>query len=187
MSALCGWCLRTARDHRQPGAIARVADQIGINRESLRNLVRQAEIDGGLRPGMTTAEQLRIAELERENRELRRATPPDPGLPDELKTQVRQVMTTGTAATRKALLRELVAEIRVEDRHTIRPWFWVPDGTLTANRQVTPESPVRNLADQVDPTYLLEQVGAFVPAAGPRKTVGHQSPPVQSGSTKRGQ
>jgi transposase len=33
---------------------------------------RQAEIDGGLRPGVTTQEQQRIAELERENRELRR-------------------------------------------------------------------------------------------------------------------
>jgi transposase len=55
------------------GAIARVADQLGINRESLRNWVRQAEVDGGQRPGVTTPEQRRIAELERENRELRRA------------------------------------------------------------------------------------------------------------------
>ena len=35
--------------------------------------VKQAEIDHGRRPGITTAEQQRIAELERENRELRRA------------------------------------------------------------------------------------------------------------------
>jgi transposase-like protein len=35
--------------------------------------VRQAEIDQGCRPGPTTEEQRRIAELERENRELRRA------------------------------------------------------------------------------------------------------------------
>jgi hypothetical protein len=45
---------------------------------------------------------------------------------DELEAQVRHVMTSGTASTRKALLRELVAEIRVEDRHTIRPWFSLP-------------------------------------------------------------
>jgi hypothetical protein len=64
----------------------------------------------------------------------------------DTRLEVRQVMTTSTAATRKALLKELVAEIRVENRHTIRPWFWVPDGTLMANRQVTPENPVRNLA-----------------------------------------
>jgi len=35
--------------------------------------VRQAEIDGGQRGGVTTADQQRIRELERENRELRRA------------------------------------------------------------------------------------------------------------------
>ena len=57
----------------QPGAIARVADQLGVNRESLRNWVKQAEIDGGQRPGIPTAERRRIAELEREVRELRRA------------------------------------------------------------------------------------------------------------------
>lgn len=55
------------------GAITRVADQLGINRESLRNRVRQAEIDGGARPGTSTNDRQRIAELERENRELRRA------------------------------------------------------------------------------------------------------------------
>ena len=55
------------------GAIARVADQLGMHPETLRNWVRQAEIDGGLRPGTTTAEADRIAELEQENRELRRA------------------------------------------------------------------------------------------------------------------
>jgi transposase len=35
--------------------------------------VRQAEVDGGTRPGVTSAEAQRIKELERENRELRRA------------------------------------------------------------------------------------------------------------------
>jgi len=55
------------------GAVARVADKLGINRETLRNWVRQAEIDGGQRPGTSTVDAQRIAELERENRELRRA------------------------------------------------------------------------------------------------------------------
>jgi transposase len=55
------------------GSIARVADQLGINREAVRNWVRQAEVDGGKRPGTSTADAQRIAELERENRELRRA------------------------------------------------------------------------------------------------------------------
>jgi transposase len=55
------------------GAIHRVAGQLGIGYESLRTWVKQAEVDGGRRPGVTTADQQRIAELERENRELRRA------------------------------------------------------------------------------------------------------------------
>ncbi len=55
------------------GALARVGGQLGINPETLRNWVTQAEIDAGDRPGTTTAEGQRIAELERENRELRRS------------------------------------------------------------------------------------------------------------------
>ena len=55
------------------GVIGRVARQLGIGTESLRGWVRRAEIDGGQRPGVTTAEQRRIVELERANRELRRA------------------------------------------------------------------------------------------------------------------
>jgi transposase len=55
------------------GALARVGKQLGINPETLRNWVTQAEIDGGVRPGTTTDDAQRITELERENRELRRA------------------------------------------------------------------------------------------------------------------
>ncbi len=55
------------------GAIRRTADQLGVHPEALRTWVRQAEIDGGDRPGTTTDEAKRITELERENRELRRA------------------------------------------------------------------------------------------------------------------
>ena len=39
----------------------------------MRNWVRQAEVDGGVRPGTTTEDAKRLAELERENRELKRA------------------------------------------------------------------------------------------------------------------
>ena len=62
-----------AESGERVGAVTRVARQLGIGPESLRNWVKQAEIDGGKRPGVTTAEQRRITELERENRELRRA------------------------------------------------------------------------------------------------------------------
>ena len=57
----------------RPGALARISGQLGINPETLRNWVTQAEIDAGSRPGTTTTDAERLGELERENRELRRA------------------------------------------------------------------------------------------------------------------
>ena len=54
------------------GVIGRVARQLGVGTETLRNWVNQAEVDGGQRPGTTSEDQGRIAELEKENRELRR-------------------------------------------------------------------------------------------------------------------
>jgi len=55
-------------------AIKSIAAKLGIGTaQSLRNWVRQAEIDAGARPGTNTAEAARIRELERENAELRRA------------------------------------------------------------------------------------------------------------------
>jgi transposase len=61
------------REGKGHGEIARVARQLGIHPEALRTWIRQAEIDGGLRPGTTTEDSRRIVELEREVRELRRA------------------------------------------------------------------------------------------------------------------
>ena len=58
---------------QKQGAVARVADQLGINRETLRGWVRQAEVDDGQRPGTSTGDAQRLAELEREVAELRRA------------------------------------------------------------------------------------------------------------------
>jgi transposase len=55
------------------GACARIGNQLGINSETLRGWVAQAEVDAGVRPGTTTADAARIDELEREVRELRRA------------------------------------------------------------------------------------------------------------------
>jgi transposase len=55
------------------GTVKRVADQLGYGVESVRGWVKQADIDAGVAPGTSTAEQARIKELEQENRELKRA------------------------------------------------------------------------------------------------------------------
>lgn len=57
----------------QWAAITSVASKLGMTPETLRKWVRRAEIDGGLRSGVTTEERARVKELERENRELTRA------------------------------------------------------------------------------------------------------------------
>jgi transposase len=55
------------------GAVGRVAKQLGVGPESLRQWVHAEEVNRGTRPGLTTEERARVKELERENRELRRA------------------------------------------------------------------------------------------------------------------
>jgi transposase len=55
------------------GACRRVGEQLGINADTLRNWVKQTLVDAGEEPGLTTEERARIAALEREVRELRRA------------------------------------------------------------------------------------------------------------------
>ncbi|GIV00367.1 MAG: insertion element IS6110 uncharacterized 12.0 kDa protein [Actinomycetota bacterium] len=57
----------------QWSAITSIAQKFGISHETLRKWVRRAEVDEGLRPGLTTDERERLKSLERENRELRRA------------------------------------------------------------------------------------------------------------------
>ncbi len=57
----------------QWAAIGSVAAKIGCTAETLRKWVRQAERDQGRRAGSTSSERERLKELERENRELKRA------------------------------------------------------------------------------------------------------------------
>lgn len=57
----------------QWAAISSIAEKMGCTAETLRKWVRQAERDAGGRPGLTTSERDRLKELERENRELKRA------------------------------------------------------------------------------------------------------------------
>ncbi|MGJ7442984.1 IS3 family transposase [Aquipuribacter sp. MA13-6] len=70
--------IRLAVDARKdpasrPGACRRIGEQLGINPETLRGWVTQVEVDEGARPGTTTSDAQRVAELEREVKELRRA------------------------------------------------------------------------------------------------------------------
>ena len=55
------------------GAVRRVAEQLGYGVESVRCWVKQADVDEGVRPGVTTSEAERVRDLEQEVRELRRA------------------------------------------------------------------------------------------------------------------
>ena len=54
-------------------AIQSVAEKIGCSADALRWWVRQAERDAGTRPGLSSDEQQRMKEMEREIRELRHA------------------------------------------------------------------------------------------------------------------
>jgi len=57
----------------QWAAIQSIAQKIGCTAESLRRWVVQAQRDMGHRPGLTSSERERLKQLERENRELKRA------------------------------------------------------------------------------------------------------------------
>ena len=61
------------QDGEEFGVITRIAHQLDIGPESLRKWVRRAQIDAGDRPGTTTSDNVKIRELEREVRELRRS------------------------------------------------------------------------------------------------------------------
>ena len=57
----------------QWAAISSIAATFGCSAETLRNWVRQSDRDQGRRPGLISEERVRLKELEREVKELRRA------------------------------------------------------------------------------------------------------------------
>ena len=70
--------VRLVREWRQArgvtdGGLTAISEQLGLRRETLRRWVMEEEVEDGSRAGLTRDERSRIAELERENRELRRA------------------------------------------------------------------------------------------------------------------
>ena len=70
--------VRMVLDHREEydsewAAMRSIAEKFGMSAETLRKYVRQGEMDEGRRTGLTSEERARMKELERDNRELRRA------------------------------------------------------------------------------------------------------------------
>ncbi len=70
--------VRIVQEHRGEypslwAAVESIAPKIGCVPQTLLEWVKHAQVDAGARPGTTTAEAQRIKELERENKELRRA------------------------------------------------------------------------------------------------------------------
>src|SRR5438034_2436370 len=70
--------VRLVREHRSEypsewATITSIAGKLGIGTEALRLWLRRDAVNHQQRPGVTSAERERIRELERENRELRRA------------------------------------------------------------------------------------------------------------------
>lgn len=72
-NARCGFFEHRDEYQSEALALTAIACKLGCSPDSLRVWVRQAQRDGGERPGQTTADRARIKELERENRELRQA------------------------------------------------------------------------------------------------------------------
>lgn len=54
-------------------AVQRIGPRVGINIDTLRGWCKQADVDAGRTPGTSTSDAAKIKELERENRELKRA------------------------------------------------------------------------------------------------------------------
>jgi transposase len=70
--------IRLVREHRAEyssewATITSIAGKLGIGPEALRLWLRRDEVDHRQRPGLTSDERQRLRDLERENRELRRA------------------------------------------------------------------------------------------------------------------
>ena len=84
------------------GTVYRVARQLGYGVESVRSWVRQADIDDGYAPGVSTAESQRVRDLEQEVRELKRA--------NEILKRAASFFGAELCATRRRVYREVVRD-----------------------------------------------------------------------------
>jgi transposase-like protein len=76
-------------------SIAQVAADFDVSPESLRRWMRKADIDDGIKDGLTTAEQKEVVQLRRtdrrlevENEILRQAAPTSLGMPSQKEVPV---------------------------------------------------------------------------------------------------
>jgi transposase len=70
--------VRMVSEHRNEypsewATIASISAKIGCTAETLRRWVALSQVDAGTRPGLNSSERERLKQLERENRELKRA------------------------------------------------------------------------------------------------------------------
>ena len=96
--------VRTLRQElgTEQGTVSRVARQLGYGIESVRSWVRQADIDDGHAPGVSSVESQRIRDLEQENRELKRA--------NEILKRAASFFGAELCATRRWVYREAVRD-----------------------------------------------------------------------------
>src|SRR6476661_3701859 len=84
------------------GTVYRVACQLGYGVESVRSWVRQADIDDGYAPGVSTVESQRVRDLEQEVRELKRA--------NEILKRAASFFGAELCATRRRVCQEVVRD-----------------------------------------------------------------------------
>ena len=96
--------VRTLRQElgTEQGTVSRVARQLGYGIESVSSWVRQADIDDGHAPGVSSGESQRIRDLEQENRELKRA--------NEILKRAASFFGAELCATRRWVYREAVRD-----------------------------------------------------------------------------
>jgi transposase-like protein len=79
-----------------------IVPKVGVGAESLRRWVLQAQVDGSQRPGVTSAEQQRMKDLEREVRDLQEA--------NEILKAASIFFARELCATRRQVYREVVRD-----------------------------------------------------------------------------